>query len=110
MERALSPTDPLYPMAGAITATVLENKTVFLSWHQPENIFMESEFTYNITALSVTTGHILDHRLITLEPLESPREVYNFTQVESCQEIRFALALLGDCREQYISTYLYTHL
>jgi hypothetical protein len=98
--------DPPYPMPEAITTIALENKSIVLTWQQPDNIFMESEFTYNITALLVTTGHVLDQRTITLESLESPREVYNFTEVELCEEIRFTLTQAGDCREQQISTFL----
>ena len=93
-------------MPEAITTIALENKSIILTWQQPDNIFMESVFTYNITALLVTTGHVLDQRTITLESLESPREVYNFTEVELCEEIRFTLTQAGDCREQQISTFL----
>ena len=93
-------------MPEAITTIALENKSIVLTWQQPDNIFMESVFTYDITALLVTTGHVLDLRTITLESLESPREVYNFTEVELCEEIRFTLTQVGDCREQQISTFL----
>ena len=93
-------------MAEAITTTALEEKTLVLTWQQPDNIFMESEFTYNITALSVATGHVLDQRFVTLEPMEFPREVYNFTEVELCEDIYFTLTQVGDCREQQVSTFL----
>ena len=95
-------------MAEAFTITALENKTLILTWQQPDNIFMESEFTYNITVLSVTTGHVLDQQFVTLEPMESPREVYNFTdsEVELCEDICFTLTQVGDCREQQVSTFL----
>ena len=102
----LLPTDPPYPMAEAIATMPLENKTLVLTWRQPDNIFMESEFTYNITALLVATGHVLDQRLVTLESMKSPREVYNFTEVELCEDIRFTLTQVGDCREQHVSTFL----
>ena len=63
---SLPSTDPPYPMAEAIATMALENKTLILTWQQPDNIFMESEFTFNITALLVATGHVLDQRLVTL--------------------------------------------
>ena len=93
-------------MPEAITTIALENKSIVLTWQQPDNIFMESVFTYNITALLVTTGHVLDLRTITLESLESPREVFNFTEVKLCEEICFTLTQVGDCREQQICTFL----
>ena len=83
---------------------VLENKTFFLTWQQPYNIFDEDSFTYNITVMS--NGHIVDHRVITLNTSQVPWEEFNFTNLEYCDEVNFTLTQEGDCREQHISTFL----
>ena len=83
---------------------VLENKTIFLTWQQPYNIFDEDSFTYNITVMS--NGHIVDQRVITLNTSQVPWEEFNFTNLEFCDEVKFTLTQEGDCREQHISTSL----
>lgn len=88
-------------MAEDLITTILQNKTIILSWQQPENIFEEHEFTYNITAESAITGIILEQRIVILGSLERPREEFNFTEVEFCGEIYFVLTQVGDCRERH---------
>ena len=89
-----------------ITAIALNNKTVLLMWQQPENIFKESNFTYNITAVSVTTGALLEHQTITYDPSVSPQERFNFSNVSICEEISFTLIQIGDCREKNTTIFL----
>ena len=89
-----------------ITAIALHNQTVLLMWQQPENIFKESEFTYNITAMSVMTGALLEHQTITFDPSVSPQEEFNFFNVSICEEISFTLVQIGDCREKNTTIFL----
>ena len=85
---------------------VLENKTIFLTWQQPYNIFDEDSFTYNITVMSNGHNNIVDHRVITLNTSQVPWVEFNFTNLEYCDEVNFTLTQEGDCREQHISTSL----
>ena len=101
----LSSSDPPYPKVEELMMVVLENKTIFLTWQQPYNIFDEDSFTYNITVMS--NGHnIVDHRVITLNTSQVPWVEFNFTNLEYCDEVNFTLTQEGDCREQHISTFL----
>ena len=99
----LSPSDPPYPKPEAFSAEVLENKTVILTWVQPEDIFDEQNFTYIIMAL-VSDQQPSEERVLTLAHSDSPREEFNMTQVEDCSEVMFTLIQLGDCREQQLIT------
>ena len=89
-----------------MTTISLENKSVVLTWQQPDNIFGEANFAYNITARSLTTGHILEQRVVVLGSLQSPWEKFNFSKVEVCEEVQFTLSQVEDCREQYTTTYI----
>jgi hypothetical protein len=93
---------PPYPKPENILAEILENKTGILKWEQPENIFGESNFSYNITAS--VAGRVVEQRVVTLEPWQAPLEQFNFTETEDCEEVLFTLTQLGDCREQLTTT------
>ena len=99
----LSPSDPPYPKPEAFSAEVLENKTVILTWVQPEDIFDEQNLTYIIMAL-VSDQQPSEDRVLTLQYSDSPREEFNMTQVGDCVEVMFTLIQLGDCREQQLIT------
>ena len=96
--------DPPYPMTEELMAVIFENKTIFLTWEQPYNMFNETSFTYNLTATS--NGGVIDQRRITLGPLTTPWEEFIFTDLEYCDEVNLTLIQVGDCREQYITTSL----
>ena len=98
----LSPSDPPYPKPEAFSAEVLENKTVILTWVQPEDIFDEQNFTYITMALADQQPS--EERVLTLAHSDSPREEFNMTQVGDCVEVMFTLIQLGDCREQQLIT------
>ena len=97
--------EPPYPMAENVTATVMENKTVILTWQHPVNIFEEADFTYNITVTSLTTSYAIE-RLITMDSLQSPWEEFDFAELNFCEQLEFTLSQPGDCREQHITTLL----
>ena len=87
-----------------MTTIILENKSVNLTWQQPDNIFGEANFIYSITARSLTT--LLEQRVVVLDSLQSPWEEFNFSKVEVCEEVQFTLSQVEDCREQYTTTYI----
>lgn len=89
-----------------VTTLVFENKTIVLTWQQPDNAFEEANFTYNITATSLSTGHVLETYLLTQDALQSPWEQFDFSEVEFCEEVNFTVRQAGDCREQYATTAL----
>lgn len=75
-------------------------------WQQPEDIFEEYEFTYNITARAVKTGALLNNKMVTFNSSASPREKFNFSEADVCKEITFTLSQVGDCREKNTTVFL----
>ena len=88
-------------MIQKIVSIALSNKSIALSWQHPADIFEETVpvFTYNITATLDKTGSVLEQYLVTVDSSDTPREVFNFSDVDFCEEINFILSQVGDCRE-----------
>ena len=94
--------DPPFPKPENVQTEVLKNKTLVLTWKQPENKFGEDNFTY--VTMVFDGQRQVEERIVTLEASVSPREEFNLTQVEDCREVMVTLVQLGDCREEIVTT------
>ena len=80
---------------------MLNSTTAALTWEHPQNIFSASHFNYTVTAVVVSTGHIVEEYTVAINSTDTPWQVIELSDEYICEEINFTLSLVGDCRVNY---------
>ena len=81
-----------------VSAIILGNSTLSLTWKHPENVFDELQFNYSVTATVRSTGAVVANYNISISSDDKPQEVFNLSEALTCKDINFTVALVNDCR------------
>ena len=95
--------EPAYPLPQQAEVTALNSTTAVLTWQHPHNLFTQSSFSYDISAVVTKTGYVIKDYNTVIRSSDTPMEEFDLSDIEVCEEINFTLSLANDCRKNWTS-------